>query len=109
MPAQRTVTEINVANLYRRQDVRDELQILRKRIKARLQKHQMEEDGAHSFGLLFAAMHDSKTCLQCWNFTGQLEAIAEALRMFGGREAQAGKNRPEYLKCSPVERSEVEQ
>lgn len=83
----KTAPEINIANLYRRQDIRDELQILRKRIKARHQKHLQEAgDGPNAPARLFANLHTSELCTVCWNYAGQLEAIAEALRMFGGRE-----------------------
>ena len=85
--ANRPATEIDVRNLWRSGDVRDELQILRKRIRARHQKHQAE--AAANGHNLFGERHDQRTCTECWRHVGELQAVNEAIRLFGGRVAEA--------------------
>jgi hypothetical protein len=76
----------SLVNLYRRADVRDELQILHRRVKARWAKHKRDEGEPQRDNLLFQLAHLEAACFVCAAFRGQLDGITEAIRLFGGRK-----------------------
>lgn len=82
---------IDVRNLYRLADIRDELQIVKKRIAARKLKHQLDAGEGDKTGSLFYLQHLPSACALCNRFDGQLEGIDEAIRTFGGRQAKPRK------------------
>lgn len=88
------MTEIlNFANLYRAADVRDELQTLRKRIKAQAAKHSRDADGPQ-LARLFTSEHRRTTCPDCIHFRGQIAGIEAALKLFGGRVNDSAQSQP---------------